>query len=282
MKKFEIKPLARRTNCIQVDAKPPIFLAASIISPVLIYYYLNVVIIVIAAMIISGESDLNEGANSIIMHNNSLEIAMVIKIMALVLAVLPLIPSFIKEQPVIGIKNTMGVVYTALLGVVLPLFTNVVFYKLGITGADQQYAQVQSNQFSLPIWGGVLLYGIITPICEEIVNRGLVYNRIRKHANVAVAVILSSMIFGISHGNVAQLLYAFLLGCIIALVYEKQGSFLCPVIFHGVANSVVYVAMSIEMIRNLIVVTPVYIGCGIISIMIFVMMFKQKPEGQIY
>lgn len=257
-------------------SRSPIFVAASVISPVIIYHYVNVIVLVIFAMAVSGSSQLNEGVNATIMHNNSLELAMVIKIAALILAIAPLVPGFLREGPVYGMTSRLGMVYNVLLGIILPIFINVVFFVLGITGADSQYTQVQANQFSLPVWGGVLLYGLVTPVCEEIVNRGLVYNRVKHYAGVPAAVIVSALIFGISHGNVAQFLYAFVLGCVIALIYEKYDSFLYPVVFHAVANSVIYIAMSNDQIKGVIVAGPFWILCGVMSLVTMVLMQRQK------
>lgn len=276
MRKFEITALHSRTNQSNTEAKHPVFIAASLISPMLIYYYVNMIVVVLAAMFISGSSDLTEGPNSIIMQNNSLEIAMAVKILALLLAIAPLIPAFINEKPAVVSSNIRGIILTVLLGIALPIFANVVFYKAGITGADNSYARVQANQFSLPVWGGILLYGIVTPVCEEIVNRGIIYNRARKYAGVAASVIISALIFGLSHGNVAQFLYAFMLGCVIALIYEKEGAFMYPVLFHGVANSVVYIAMGVAPIKDLIVMNPVWIISGVFSLILLVLILTQK------
>ena len=55
---------------------------------------------------------------------------------------------------------------------------------------------------------------------------------------VAPAIICSALIFGLVHANLVQFLYAAVLGCLLALLYEKTGFFYVPVLGHIAANTV--------------------------------------------
>lgn len=97
------------------------------------------------------------------------------------------------------------------------------------------------------LYGGSLLIeflaiAVAAPLIEELIFRGLVYQRIRKLFGVRMAVILSALYFGVYHMNVVQGIYAFLLGILLAWVYEKYQTLWAPVLFHASANllSVVY------------------------------------------
>lgn len=92
-------------------------------------------------------------------------------------------------------------------------------------------------------FGGEVLFQIlgsciIIPIAEELVFRGVVYQRLRIHFDVPKALILSAVIFGIVHTNVVQFIYATLLGSLLAFLYEKSGFFYVPVLGHAVANTI--------------------------------------------
>ena len=52
--------------------------------------------------------------------------------------------------------------------------------------------------------------GIIGPILEELIFRGIVYNNLKKFTNITKSVIITGLIFGIFHGNIIQFIYAFL------------------------------------------------------------------------
>ena len=82
----------------------------------------------------------------------------------------------------------------------------------------------------------VIAAGIICPIVEELIFRGLVYKRLKKISSVMVAGIISSLLFGIYHGNWVQAPYAFIVGMLCVYVYEKYKSIVAPILFHMSAN----------------------------------------------
>lgn len=82
----------------------------------------------------------------------------------------------------------------------------------------------------------ILSIGILAPIAEEMVFRGLVYRRMRDYFSVPAAVILSAAAFGIYHGNVVQAIYAGALGILLALLYERYKTIWAPILAHMAAN----------------------------------------------
>lgn len=90
--------------------------------------------------------------------------------------------------------------------------------------------------------GGILLQiisvAIIVPILEELLFRGIVYKRLRGYMKTEIAIVVSALFFGLFHLNVVQGLYAFIIGLLLAYVYEKYKSIWAPILFHVAANSV--------------------------------------------
>lgn len=88
--------------------------------------------------------------------------------------------------------------------------------------------------------GGIVLQLVVTCVCaplvEETLFRGLVHKRLRGIMGMTPAMIISSVLFGIIHGNIVQFLYATLIGFICAYVYEKFKSIGAPIIVHASAN----------------------------------------------
>lgn len=82
----------------------------------------------------------------------------------------------------------------------------------------------------------LLTVGILSPVAEEIVFRGLVHRRIRKYFGVGCAILFSSLLFGVFHGNIIQFIYAGLLGLILALLLECTGTLTAPILAHMAAN----------------------------------------------
>ena len=83
------------------------------------------------------------------------------------------------------------------------------------------YKAVEQSIYGSSFEIQVLAAGIICPIVEEMIYRALVYNRVKKLAGGVVAAVLSAVIFGVSHGNMIQGIYAFFIGLVCVYVYEK-------------------------------------------------------------
>lgn len=107
------------------------------------------------------------------------------------------------------------------------------------------FQRVSEMQFDTPVWLGIISYGILAPLGEELVFRGVVYGQLRKVLKVPFAVVLSGLAFGLFHGNLVQAVYATVIGCLLALVYEWYGTIAAPMLFHSVANLFVYVMLEL-------------------------------------
>ena len=83
---------------------------------------------------------------------------------------------------------------------------------------------------------GVISMILIIPIIEEILFRGLIFNELKKHLNIVVAIILQAVIFAASHGNMLQGIYTFIMAVVLAVVYSKTKSIVAPILFHMTYN----------------------------------------------
>ena len=85
-------------------------------------------------------------------------------------------------------------------------------------------------------WLELAVIGVLTPVAEELIFRGLIYRRLRWYTDAKWAIFLSAMIFAVFHGNLLQGIYAFAIGLLMAFVYEKYHHILAPVLIHVGAN----------------------------------------------
>lgn len=94
----------------------------------------------------------------------------------------------------------------------------------------------------------LLAIGTLAPVGEELFFRGLIYRALRDglarwvslKVTVPVGVILSALVFGISHqseGQIAQLWALVVTGAVLAVAYELSGSLMAPVLIHAINNS---------------------------------------------
>lgn len=114
-------------------------------------------------------------------------------------------------------------------------FTFNIFVRL-ISVESAKYDNIEQIQYSVPIWLGLILYGVVSPMVEEMVFRGVIYNRVKKFYPVWKSVLVSAVLFGVFHGNILQFIYGVIMGILIALCYEWIGCFGAPVLYHAAAN----------------------------------------------
>lgn len=78
----------------------------------------------------------------------------------------------------------------------------------------------------------VLLVGVLAPVFEEIIFRGVCYNSLKSGMPMLAAMILSSWGFGMMHAGALWVVYATVMGIILTWIYEKNNSLLAPILTH--------------------------------------------------
>ena len=78
---------------------------------------------------------------------------------------------------------------------------------------------------------------IVAPLTEEIFFRGFLFKGFRQKYGWKAALILSSLIFGASHLQLAAFIPTFLLGCVLTYVYHRADSLFPGMILHCAINS---------------------------------------------
>ena len=125
---------------------------------------------------------------------------------------------------------------------------NILMSLTGLVQTSTAYQGVAQRQYGAAFGVGLLLYTVVSPLAEEIVFRGVIYNRLRHGAlergatgqGQAAAIVVSGLLFGVYHGNLVQGIYGCCMGILMAYLYEETQAFCIPVLFHASANCVVY------------------------------------------
>ncbi len=76
---------------------------------------------------------------------------------------------------------------------------------------------------------------VVAPLCEELVFRGLIANRLSLYGEKPAAVV-SALLFGLYHANFGQFFYTFGLGILLAYAYFRSGRIAVPVMLHMLFN----------------------------------------------
>ena len=128
-----------------------------------------------------------------------------------------------------------------LLGITASLALNIMV-ELAVSASgnkilySERYETVETIQYSVPAAVGIVLYGILSPLVDDIVLRGVIYNRIRKFYSLTAAVGCSALLFGMFHGNLPQMVYGTAMGAMMAVCYAYIGCFAAPLLVHMSAN----------------------------------------------
>ncbi|RZT86186.1 hypothetical protein EV383_3076 [Pseudonocardia sediminis] len=162
--------------------------------------------------------------------------------MATLLAALVALAVRVRWLPAIGLCRTT--VRWLLIGVGAGVVARVisigaVFGYLALTG-DTDNPQAMLGEAAagttLELLGLMLGGAVLVPIAEELLFRGIGYSGLRRYG-VWVALIVSSLVFGLAHGINVVLPAAVCLGAINAFLYERSGSIWPSVLSHGVHNA---------------------------------------------
>ena len=124
-----------------------------------------------------------------------------------------------------------------LFGAGLAFYVNLFVGILQIFVQDNTYQNMmESITTGYSLWEMILWMGIVAPLAEETIFRWLMYLRLRDYMRIPAAAILSGVIFGVFHGNFVQIIYAGILGAVMAYILEMSGNLWSSVLLHIGAN----------------------------------------------
>lgn len=175
-------------------------------------------------------------------------------------------------------------VYVAVISIVFSLALNNIVLLSDLAEYSIAYQEAAEALYAPSLIVQILCLGIVTPIMEEYIFRGLIFKRLRNRLPVARAIISSALFFGIYHGNLVQMIYGTLSGILLAYLYEKYGSLKAPILAHMLMNTVACILTEADVFTWIfsekIRVAVITIGCATIaSIMyLYIQKIEEKPQ----
>lgn len=127
-----------------------------------------------------------------------------------------------------------------------------------------------TNKFeisSIPIIVQIICSGLLGPILEELLFRGIVYNKLKEFNKPMTAIILSSVIFSLFHSNIIDAIYAFGVSFILIYMYEKYKTLKAPIITHICLNTTIILMLNL-INKNFIVFNMYLLIVSIIILLI--------------
>lgn len=212
------------------------------ILPAVFWYVFTMIIVILGAFIIYLSSDIN-----LIDNDNLLSLISTVLFIIILLykfrvnknKLLLMIKDYIKK---INIKELGGVVATQLclsMGISL-LLIGIVYFTLPNTLNN---LLSESSVSEVSTYGGLFVSMLITVVCapimEELFFRAVIFKRISRKFNIYIGMLISSLIFGLLHIELA-VIGAFIFGIACCILYIKYKNILIPMTVHFFNNLIAF------------------------------------------
>lgn len=152
--------------------------------------------------------------------------------------------------------------YLIILGVILSLIYNVFAYYLNFALKTSLFDNNSNVAVTL------LSTGILGPIIEELMFRGIIYNELKSKYSNMKSILITTIFFAIIHINIIQILYALIIGFILIFVYEKYNNIKAPIILHMASNITTTLFLPLLIKNNLIINYGIFIFSLILLIIL--------------
>ncbi len=172
-----------------------------------------------------------------------------------------------RREKLQGWHKAVILLLTVIAAIASSLGLNILLSLTGLVQNSAGYQQTVQRQYGVAFGIGLFLYTVVSPFAEEVVFRGVIYNRLRQSfcgagnggglfGGRAPAILLSGLLFGIYHGNMVQGVYGCCMGVLISYLYEQTHAFYIPCLFHAAANCVVYLTAQHAAVQEKIFTVP--------------------------
>lgn len=159
-----------------------------------------------------------------------------------------------------------------------------VFFRVFMEGMGiySDYTALQDPSSTLDVVMIFIGSAIVPPLFEEFAIRGVLMQSLRKYGD-AFAIIASAFVFGVFHGNIVQIPFAFLCGLFIGYAVIATESLWTGVIIHGLMNAMSAISSGIiyyidEYTSNnfFYVASAAGIILGVLALIVYLTRYKFK------
>lgn len=186
------------------------------------------------------------------------------------------------------IPNKKAPIWQYAAGILMALALSLALNNLiaigNLSDVSEAYQETINAFYSASLPVQIICLAILVPISEELVFRGLLFKRLRERAPYMQAALYSAIVFGLMHMNLVQMLYGFVLGMMLAYLYEKYGSVKAPIAAHMAMNLLSVLATKFKLM-DWMLEDPMRIGivtvvCAAVASTMFVLVqrIEEKPD----
>ena len=167
------------------------------------------------------------------------------------------------------------VVSLTVMGISFFMLSSGIIDMFDLTKYSDSYDTIISSLSSGGIILNIIAVGIIAPISEELMIRGVIYNNLKKYIKPSAAILVQALLFGMMHMNIIQSTYAVVAGLILGYIYEKSNSLLVSSIFH-ISFNISNHLFSVPLLSDLAGIPVLMLIIGIISFIYTFKYFNKK------
>ena len=125
-----------------------------------------------------------------------------------------------------------------ILTISLTALASFVFPNFDINQAQNLPFKDSKSLIDLVISGVALI--VVAPFAEELIFRGFIFKGIRKSFGFIGAAFVSSVLFGVVHGQLNVAIDTFSLGLFLCYLYEKTSSIWISIALHSLKNGIAF------------------------------------------
>ncbi len=267
-----------------------------LVYPVLIYFavafvvqYGSMMLIMTAAikngtLVVVGDAAQYENQLAALINSHSLQITAATNVVLMPIFALLLRGDNKKRRLGKGFAYRMprvkSLLLMGILGMTAAVSVNVIVSLSGLAYFSPKYQQVSQIIYSGGLFMEIVSAVIAAPILEELLFRGMIYARLRDLCSAKWAIIISAAFFGIFHGNLVQFVYAFIIGLMLAYVYEKLKTIWAPIVFHVGANliSVLITELMPKNFSNVFLILAAMAVCLVLTVLLLKYVNRYNAE----
>jgi membrane protease YdiL (CAAX protease family) len=108
--------------------------------------------------------------------------------------------------------------------------------------SPEKWALVRYAPSSFALFSFLVLGFSFIPIVEEVYYRGFLYNALKSRFTFPIALVIQALVFSSIHGyDLVNSFLIFIIGIVLAIVYEIKKNLLSPVLMHSMTNAILLI-----------------------------------------
>lgn len=199
-------------------------------------------------------------------NDNTLWIVLIVAVIFI-----PLLIFKYKKQKKLNFKINKNIIFVILVGFSISILLNLIIININ------KLFNINNNLLDYKyLIQTIIASCLLGPIIEELLFRGVMFNKIKTFNNLNVSILLTTFIFAFFHDSITQMIYAFIIGYICIKLYVEYDTLLVPIIFHISCNLVVPLLNNYLVNLNYIYTILIIIVSLIIFIIFYKKMYKKN------